>query len=199
MGYIEENLLPGETIVFKTRLHWNIFGRPSFILACGLLLLAVTLRDVRGEIRGVGIFLSSVGVVMALFSYIAFISSEFGVTTQRVVIKVGFLRRRSLELFLQKVESIGVDQGILGRIFGYGSISVIGTGGTKELFRNVAAPLEFRRIVQQQTPAPLQEWGRMPATAAPPHLCIHCGKYYAGDPAYCPNCGHAIKAAREGA
>jgi hypothetical protein len=195
MGYIEENLLPGETIVFKTRLHWNIFGRPALALVCGLSLLTVSVR----EVRGVGIFLSGVGVVMALLAYIAFVSSEFGVTTQRVVIKVGFLRRRSLELFLQKVESIGVDQGILGRIFGYGSVSVIGTGGTKELFRKVAAPLEFRRIVQQQTPAPLQEWGRMPATAATPHLCIHCGKYYAGNPAYCPNCGHAIQTAKEGA
>ncbi len=195
MGYIEENLLPGETIVFKTRLHWNIFGRPALALVCGLSLLTVSVR----EVRGVGIFLSGVGVVMALLAYIAFVSSEFGVTTQRVVIKVGFLRRRSLELFLQKVESIGVDQGILVRIFGYGSVSVIGTGGTKELFRKVAAPLEFRRIVQQQTPAPLQEWGRMPATAATPHLCIHCGKYYAGNPAYCPNCGHAIQTAKEGA
>ncbi len=72
-------------------------------------------------------------------------------TTRRVLIKVGVLRRRSLELLLSKVESIGVDQGIVGRLLGYGTIIVTGTGGTKEPFRMIAAPLEFRRMVQQQT------------------------------------------------
>jgi uncharacterized membrane protein YdbT with pleckstrin-like domain len=95
---------------------------------------------------------SSLGFATGLSSYINYTSSEFGVTNRRVLIKVGFVRRRSLELFLQKLEGIGVDQGILGRIFGYGTITVTGTGGTKEVFRAIAAPLEFRRMVQQQTP-----------------------------------------------
>jgi uncharacterized membrane protein YdbT with pleckstrin-like domain len=73
------------------------------------------------------------------------------VTNRRVLIKVGFIRRHSLELLLPKVEGIAVDQGILGRILGYGTIIVTGTGGTKEPFRNIIAPMEFRKMVQQQT------------------------------------------------
>jgi uncharacterized membrane protein YdbT with pleckstrin-like domain len=92
-----------------------------------------------------------IGLIWGLNSYINFTSSEFGVTNRRVLIKVGFIRRHSLELLLPKVEGIAVDQGILGRILGYGTIIVTGTGGTKEPFRNIAAPMEFRKMVQQQT------------------------------------------------
>ena len=58
------------------------------------------------------------------------------------------IRRHSLELLLQKVEGIGVDQGIAGRVLGYGTITVSGTGGTKESFPLISDPLEFRRQVQ---------------------------------------------------
>lgn len=138
MGYIEDNLIPGETVVYRTRLHWILFLWPAALVVIGVLN-----REGAG-----GVFLFA-GVLWAVASYINFSSSEFGVTNRRVLIKVGFIRRRSLELLLQKVEGIGVDQGILGRIFGYGTITVSGTGGTKEVFRSITAPLDFRRMVQQ--------------------------------------------------
>jgi uncharacterized membrane protein YdbT with pleckstrin-like domain len=98
-----------------------------------------------------GIFSSFflVGILLGVLRFIAYKSSEFAVTNKRVLIKVGFIRRHSLELLLQKVEGIGVDQGIVGRIFGYGTIIVTGTGGTKEPFKNIENPLEFRKQVQQ--------------------------------------------------
>jgi uncharacterized membrane protein YdbT with pleckstrin-like domain len=75
------------------------------------------------------------------------------VTNKRVIIKTGLLRRRTFELLLSKVESIGVEEGLMGRMFGYGSVVVRGTGGTPEPFANVGHPLEFRRQVQQQIEA----------------------------------------------
>lgn len=80
---------------------------------------------------------------------IEFLTSEYAITNKRIIVKVGFISRRTLEMNLQKIESIGVDQGILGRILNYGSVAVIGSGGTKELFGNIAAPLEFRKQYQQ--------------------------------------------------
>jgi uncharacterized membrane protein YdbT with pleckstrin-like domain len=67
-----------------------------------------------------------------------------------VIFKVGLINRRTLELVLAKLETIGVEQGIPGRIFNYGTIIVTGTGGTKEPFRDIADPLEFRKHVQSQ-------------------------------------------------
>ncbi|WP_370539085.1 PH domain-containing protein [Anaeromyxobacter sp. PSR-1] len=66
------------------------------------------------------------------------------------MIKVGFIRRVSLETLLAKVEGVTVEQGLLGRLFGYGTITVIGTGSTRTPFKRIAGPMEFRRVVQEQ-------------------------------------------------
>src|SRR5260221_134503 len=78
--------------------------------------------------------------------------SEFAITNRRVIIKVGFISRKTLEMNLSKIESVNVDQGIWGRMLGYGTITIIGTGGTKETFGNISGPLEFRRQFQQTSP-----------------------------------------------
>ena len=87
-------------------------------------------------------------LALGVVKYVKFVSSEFAVTNKRVILKEGFLRRRTIELLLQKVEAIEVKQGIPARIFGYGDIIVIGTGATHERFKQVSAPLELRRAVQ---------------------------------------------------
>src|SRR6202034_3784582 len=92
--------------------------------------------------------IAAIGLVLFLPPWIRSVSSEFAITNKRVLIKVGLVRRHSLELLLSKVEGIGVDQGVLGRILGYGTITVSGVGGTKEAFRTISNPLEFRRQVQ---------------------------------------------------
>jgi uncharacterized membrane protein YdbT with pleckstrin-like domain len=96
-----------------------------------------------------GTALGVIAFILFLPSWIKASSSEFAITNKRVLIKVGLIHRHSLELLLQKVEGVGVDQGILGRILGCGTITVAGVGGTKEAFRMIANPLEFRRQVQR--------------------------------------------------
>jgi hypothetical protein len=77
---------------------------------------------------------------------------EFAITNKRVIVKLGLISIHTLEMNLSKVESINVDQNPFGRIFHYGSITVIGTGGTRELFHNIADPMEFRRqFLSQQS------------------------------------------------
>jgi len=77
-------------------------------------------------------------------------STEMAVTNKRILIKTGLLSRNTFELLLSKVESIGVQEGLMGRMLEYGSVVVRGTGGTPEPFSTIAHPLEFRRQVQQQ-------------------------------------------------
>ena len=77
-------------------------------------------------------------------------TSEFAITNKRVIVKMGLIRRHTLELNLQRVESVSVDQTTIGRILGYGTITIIGTGGTREPFRRIAHPLEFRKAVEEQ-------------------------------------------------
>ncbi|CAI1715215.1 Bacterial membrane flanked domain [Serratia quinivorans] len=84
---------------------------------------------------------------MLLNVVIKIITTELALTNKRIIAKFGFIRRSTVELRLEKVESIGVDQSILGRILGYGTIVVKGTGGTATPIPSISKPLEFRRVV----------------------------------------------------
>jgi len=141
MGYIEANLLPGETVVQRARLHWIVFLKAAAVLILGLGLLYF-------DPKLIGLIVMAVGVLMALPPWISRVSSEFGVTSKRVIIKVGFIQRRTLELLIRQVEAISVDQSLTGRMLNYGTITLTGTGGVKETFHNISHPLEFRRSIQ---------------------------------------------------
>jgi uncharacterized membrane protein YdbT with pleckstrin-like domain len=140
MGYIESNLLADETVVYKVRLHWIIFWKVCVVIILGIIFLFI-----QPIIGGITIL---IGVLGSLSPIISYASSEFGVTNKRVIIKVGFVRRKTLELLLQHVEAISVDQTVMGRFLDYGSVTLSGTGGVREVFHNIAAPLEFRRRIQ---------------------------------------------------
>jgi uncharacterized membrane protein YdbT with pleckstrin-like domain len=140
MGYIESNLLPDEKVVYKGRLHWSIFWK-----ACALVILGIIFLYIQPIIGGIVILIGLFAFVTPTINYA---TSEFGVTNKRVIIKIGFLRRKTLELLLRHVEAILVDQSVMGRLLNYGSVTLTGTGGVRESFHNISAPLEFRRRVQ---------------------------------------------------
>ena len=140
MGYIDSNLLSDEKVVYRARLHRIIFWKP-----CALVLLGIIFFFLQPII---GMIVAAIGLLALIGPVIDYATSEFGVTSKRVIIKVGFLRRRTLELLLRHVEAISVDQSVLGRMLNYGSITLTGTGGVKELFDNISNPLEFRRRIQ---------------------------------------------------
>jgi uncharacterized membrane protein YdbT with pleckstrin-like domain len=92
--------------------------------------------------------------VIALLSLVRGIlmrnATEMTVTNKRVFVKVGLAARRTIELLLSRVESIGVQESVMGRMLGYGAVVIHGTGGTPETFNLVSHPLEFRTQVQMQ-------------------------------------------------
>jgi hypothetical protein len=161
MSYVESNLVPGEKLIYETRLHWIVMlGH----LAVGCLLLGLPgvllLYYARSQtgmesgtlhvMEGGGVVLIVCGVVAILMGMVRRNATEMAVTNRRVVIKTGLASRKTIEMMLNKVESIEVSETAVGRMLGYGTIVVIGTGGTPEPFHKVAHPLEFRSQVQQQ-------------------------------------------------
>ena len=103
-----------------------------------------------GAGNSVGLLFFLVGIITLVSSFINFKTSEFGLTNKRIIAKEGFIKRKSVEILLTKVEAIKVSQGILGRIFGYGTIIIIGTGGSKDPLHKIANPLEFRKKLQEE-------------------------------------------------
>lgn len=118
--YVSSHLIKDESVVFETRLHWVIFFTWSSLFT------------------------------LTIAAWIKRALSEFAVTNRRVVMKKGFIARDTFEMNISKIESVTVDQPFMGRIFNYGSLTVIGTGGTRETFHNIAKPMAFRRAFQEQ-------------------------------------------------
>lgn len=160
MGYIDKTLVPGEHVVYETRLHWIVMiGHVIF----GLVLLALAgflawyayhhpalpPRQLHAFYWGA---LAAALIAIAVFvaGSIRRNATEMAVTNRRVVIKTGLASRRTIEMLLNKVETIEVTEPGMGRILGYGSILVIGTGGTSEPFHKIAHPVEFRNRVQME-------------------------------------------------
>ncbi len=152
MSYVDENLMEGESIIYRTRLHKVMFLWPGIIatLLCVLCVLILYQGTYKPIYAGLCYILA---LAVMLPSYIKYISTEFVVTNKRVIVKVGFIYRNTIETLLQKIESIEIQQTFWGRICNYGTVSVIGIGSTTEPFQNINKPLAFRRAIDEQTDA----------------------------------------------
>lgn len=190
MSYVEKHLLPGEEIVHRGHLHKIVYLVP-LILAVIFMIVAVAGFMVESyPLAFAGLILA---LIPLLWAQILYIASEFAVTNKRVIIKVGFIQRRTLETLLTKVEGIEVNQGVLARMLNFGTIAVTGTGGTREEFQNIADPLEFRRQVQAQVSA--VDAPRAYATVAEPRDerdCPHCAERILARARVCKHCGREV-------
>jgi uncharacterized membrane protein YdbT with pleckstrin-like domain len=150
MSYVDKNLIAGESVVYRGSLARLPYGWvvPPAVLA---IVAAVFRNYFPAHYHWLpAAILAGVAAIVWGWARIRVGSAEFAVTNRRVMVKLGVLQRRTVETMLSKVEGISVEQGVAGRIFNYGTITVTGTGGTRESFENIAAPLEFRRQVQSQ-------------------------------------------------
>ncbi len=160
MSYVEKHLIDGETIVYETRLHWIVLIAPVLLgllfglTGVGMFVLAARATGDKSAAHEPMNILGAAFLVVALVFIVRGIlvrnATEMTVTNKRVFVKVGLAARRTIELLLSRVESIGVEESVMGRMLGYGRVIVHGTGGTPEVFNMIAHPLEFRTQVQQQ-------------------------------------------------
>ena len=161
MSYIEKTLIPGETVLYRARLHWIVLARHvtvgSILALVGVgatvWLLARPSRtepnaDVALLVAAVALF--AAGLIVLAIGILNRRATEIAVTNKRVLIKSGFFSRSTTEIFLTKIESVVVDETFLGKSIGFGCVTIRGTGGTPERFERIGNPLEFRRQVQAQ-------------------------------------------------
>jgi uncharacterized membrane protein YdbT with pleckstrin-like domain len=117
--YVNNHLIKDESVVFETKYHWVIF---------------LSLKSL---------------FTLTIAPLLQRALSEFVITNRRIIIKTGFIARSTFEMNLSKIESVNVDQTVTGRILNYGSITIIGTGGTRETFHNISKPLSLRKAFQE--------------------------------------------------
>ncbi len=155
MSYAEHNLISGETITFHGRLHVIVLMKALLltlvidVVAAGLVFAGASQPDATGYVVA-ALFLFVVSGMVLGAALLSRKAAEFAVTNKRVIVKLGIVHKRTSEIFLNKVETVGVGQSLWGRMLGFGTIAMRGTGGTTEEFHQIADPFEFRRQVQEQ-------------------------------------------------
>jgi uncharacterized membrane protein YdbT with pleckstrin-like domain len=167
MTYVESILEPGERITYRGRLHWMIYLRGIMLLLIGAAIFigkwtaSIILADqswpsakaaANAEILAtitieIGLFLLFIGLIFLLVAAIIRRTTEIAITTQKVILKSGIIRRSTIEMNRQKIESVDVHQSIFGRILNYGTIIVRGTGSGFNPLAYIAAPLRLRRAI----------------------------------------------------
>jgi uncharacterized membrane protein YdbT with pleckstrin-like domain len=142
LSYIQQVLQPGETVRYQGSVSWVLYLVPIFLGIVGLLAMAFGLF---GWIAAALCF--TIAVILAIRAWFIRWTTEIAVTNLRVIYAQGFIQRRSVEIHMDKVESVDVDQSVLGRVLDYGTVIVRGTGATLEPFRDIDRPIDFRNQV----------------------------------------------------
>ena len=159
MSYIQDNLMPNEKVLFTARVHPAVF-LPSVVSFVGSIAFVIYTMSTasKGDVTSgffaifllpiAGMFFFS-SIVLGLQALIVILTTEFGVTNRRVIAKTGFIRRHTLEMLLPKIESVSVNQNVLGRMLNFGTVTVIGTGGTQGSFKSIIEPIEVRKKINR--------------------------------------------------
>jgi membrane protein YdbS with pleckstrin-like domain len=200
MASLDDQLLSGERIVYRTRPHWIMFGGPLVVALLGLI-LGITLQLTMQDYWYAGAALVAVALLLAVPPAVRYLSSDFAVTDKRVLARMGILHRQSLETLLSKIEGLGVEQNVWGRLLGFGTITLTGTGGTRESIAGIPRPLEFRRQVQAQIVAQEERRPREAVAvlgAGEPRVerdCPWCAEPILARARVCKHCGRDVEPA----
>lgn len=125
-SYVEAGLAKDEKIIHLGHISlWSL----THLIALGVVLLPVV----------------GLGLIFLVKAYIRYKTTELAITSKRVIVKFGFIRRRTVEININKIESIQVDQGVLGRMFDYGTLVIAGAGDSQAPIAGISAPMKFRR------------------------------------------------------
>jgi uncharacterized membrane protein YdbT with pleckstrin-like domain len=149
--YIDDILQPGEKVLYSSTLHWVIYWRAILGWIVAVVLLALTRFTVNENLVLFCLASSAVVALVALYwSVTAWFrrwTTETDVTNLRVIHKTGFISRTTFEMSLDKVESVDVIQGIIGRILNYGDVKILGVGEGHKTIKTIASPLAFRNYI----------------------------------------------------
>jgi uncharacterized membrane protein YdbT with pleckstrin-like domain len=149
VSYYEKVIQPGETVKYIGALHWMIYKKAILFFVCMIALeslLSVYLENSNGQPLFLIVPLA-LGVLSFIPPWFRRATTEVVVTDKRIIHKVGWIARRTEEMNMTKVETVDVNQGVVGRIFGFGTVLIIGTGASWEPLVYMASPLELRNAI----------------------------------------------------
>jgi uncharacterized membrane protein YdbT with pleckstrin-like domain len=152
MSYVQRVLQPGEQVRHISSIHWIVYwpGVAVALLAVVAYWFSET-RFLTGVWRYTAYALALVAIFLLIQQWIQCWVTEIAVTNRRVIYKKGLIRRQTNEMNMDKVESVQIDQSILGRMVDYGDVTILGTGEGFETLRTISSPIELRNSITGTT------------------------------------------------
>ncbi len=153
MSYVKHVLQPEEKIVVDGRVSWVIYHRAIFAAIIALAFLAFGYKLAGSSVAwlcfAAAIIFGALTLVSAAHAWFIRFTTEIAVTNKRIIFKRGLFTRHTAEMNMDKVASVDVDQSLLGRIFNYGSVQILGTGGARGIERldRIGNPLALRNAI----------------------------------------------------
>jgi len=157
MSYIKKTLMPDEQVLYYSHPHVVVFFPPILWLLLAIFLPIINVGDAAGFVvfgHTLCAWVVRLALLMVIYSFFTslaiYMTSEYAITSKRIIMKTGWIRRNAFEIFLQRIESIQVVQSVFGRIMDYGIITIGGVGSSKDMFYFIPHPLQFRQIIQEK-------------------------------------------------
>ncbi|HLL26689.1 MAG TPA: PH domain-containing protein [Xanthobacteraceae bacterium] len=147
MSYVKEVLQPGETVLFASTIHWLVYLPAIFLLILAIVTMSLVASGHEFLWQSISVVGFAASLLSAARAWFRRWTTEVAVTDRRIIYKRGFLRRHTIEMNMDKVESVDVNQSVLGRLFDYGDVLVRGTGVGFEPLHMIASPIELRNAV----------------------------------------------------
>lgn len=156
MSYIDNNLLPDERILFRTRKHVVIFFFPVLVTILSFYIAGYMHENsALASLEWVPWFISA---VLGGYAGLEFAFSEYAVTNMRIMMREGFFYRHTNEMRLSAISQVGVNQSLFGQMLNYGFV-VINAFGAYDAFSMVAQPFLFQKCVNEQLHQPGRQTG----------------------------------------
>jgi uncharacterized membrane protein YdbT with pleckstrin-like domain len=149
MSYVERVLQPGEVVRHTASIHWIVYWPGAVCALAALFIYGYAETHAQGSLfwQVVAALLGIIALFLLVPEWFKWWTTEIAVTNRRIIFKQGFIRRNTVEMHMDKVESVDVDQSIVGRLLNYGDVIVKGTGTGFEPLTTIRAPLDLRNHV----------------------------------------------------
>jgi uncharacterized membrane protein YdbT with pleckstrin-like domain len=156
MSYVQKVLQQGEKVIYQAKLSWVMY-LPGLLVLIGAGVVFGLGRAIFGDTYWadiVSLIIAAIGLYMVAAEWFERWTTEIAITDRRIIFKRGFIRRDTIEMSVEKVESVDVNQSLLGRLLDYGNITIRGTGTGFAPLRSIDSPLDFRSHVTGLPPKP---------------------------------------------
>jgi len=169
MTYPKKNLNANETVALDMHPHWWYFAEPAFALVVAIVIgIVIIVKTDSDALNWIALILLVVGALWLIGRYLKWVTTNFVITSQRLIFRQGVFAKSGIEIPLERVNNVNFNQTVFERILGAGDL-LIESGGEdgQQRFTDIRHPDKVQNLVHAQMEGLAQRRGGYAAAAKP--------------------------------